>query len=73
VNAAAANVTAGDIAAAQGWYIPLASNEKVLTAANVFNKIVLFSTFTPTTTTTCDSGGRYHRRPSSSASCIGES
>jgi type IV pilus assembly protein PilY1 len=41
----------------QGWFIQLAANEKVLSTANVFNKVVLFSSFTPTTTTACDSGG----------------
>jgi type IV pilus assembly protein PilY1 len=43
-----------------GWFIQLAANEKVLATANVFNKVVLFSSFTPTdpsTPTTCESGG----------------
>jgi type IV pilus assembly protein PilY1 len=41
----------------QGWYIVLASTEKVLAAADVFNKTVLFTTFTPTTAVTCGAGG----------------
>jgi type IV pilus assembly protein PilY1 len=43
-----------------GWFIQLSANEKVLATANVFNKVVLFSSFTPTdpsTPTTCESGG----------------
>lgn len=57
VNAADPNATAGQIAAAPGWFVPLDANEKVLATANIFNKVVLFSTFTPTTTIACDSGG----------------
>ncbi len=41
----------------QGWYVVLASTEKVLAAADVFNKNVLFTTFTPTTSVTCGAGG----------------
>jgi type IV pilus assembly protein PilY1 len=41
----------------QGWYLRLASNEKVLATADVFAGAVLFTTFTPTTTVTCGSGG----------------
>jgi type IV pilus assembly protein PilY1 len=41
----------------QGWYVRLASTEKVLAAADIFNKTVYFSTFTPTTTSACGSGG----------------
>jgi type IV pilus assembly protein PilY1 len=60
VDATGPGVSAGTIAAAPGWFIPLAANEKVLASANVFNKVVLFSTFTPddpSTPTTCESGG----------------
>jgi type IV pilus assembly protein PilY1 len=41
----------------QGWYVPLASNEKVLAAADVFNSIVFFTTFTPVTAAICGGGG----------------
>ena len=41
-----------------GWYLQLpGTNERVLSSANVFNSIVYFSTFTPTTATTCGAGG----------------
>ena len=53
-----ADVTTADGANAPGgWFIQLASTEKVLAAANVFNNSVLFTTFTPTSTVTCTSGG----------------
>ena len=54
-----ANATGGaaDLTVKKGWYVPLASTEKVLAAPDVFNKIVYFTTFTPTTTTVCGSGG----------------
>jgi len=52
-----ANVTTTNGSAAGGWLIQLASTEKVLDAANVFNMDVLFSSFTPTSTVTCTSGG----------------
>jgi type IV pilus assembly protein PilY1 len=54
-----ADATAGapDLSVKKGWYVPLASTEKVLAAPDVFNKIVYFTTFTPTTTTVCGSGG----------------
>ncbi len=54
------DVTSSPQPAPQGWYIRLAANEKVLSSANVFNKVVLFTTFTPddpSTPTTCESGG----------------
>jgi hypothetical protein len=35
----------------------LASNEKVLAASDVFNSVVLFTTFTPSTAAVCGSGG----------------
>ncbi len=41
----------------QGWYMTLASGEKVLAAADVFNNIAFFSTFTPNDTALCGSGG----------------
>jgi type IV pilus assembly protein PilY1 len=54
-----ANATGGaaDLTVKKGWYVPLASTEKVLAAPDIFNKIVYFTTFTPTTTTVCGSGG----------------
>ena len=52
-----ANVTSSNAAAATGWFFQLGTNEKVLDAANVFNMNVLFSSFTPTSTVTCTSGG----------------
>jgi type IV pilus assembly protein PilY1 len=51
------NLTSGSGTVTQGWYIVLASTEKALAAADVFNKTVLFTTFTPTTTVTCGAGG----------------
>jgi hypothetical protein len=37
--------------------VPLASNEKVLASSDVFNSIVFFTTFTPTTVAVCGGGG----------------
>jgi type IV pilus assembly protein PilY1 len=51
------NVTDTYETAGQGWYFTLASDEKVLAAATVFNKVVFFSTFTPTETASCTGGG----------------
>jgi Tfp pilus tip-associated adhesin PilY1 len=51
------NLTSGTGTVTQGWYIVLANTEKVLAASDVFNKIVLFTTFTPSTTVTCGAGG----------------
>jgi type IV pilus assembly protein PilY1 len=51
------NVTSGSGVVSQGWYIILANNEKVLAAADAFNKVVFFTTFTPVTTASCSSGG----------------
>lgn len=51
------NLTSGTGTVTQGWYIVLANTEKVLAAADVFNKVVLFTTFTPTTVVTCGAGG----------------
>jgi type IV pilus assembly protein PilY1 len=41
----------------QGWFFTLGSSEKVMAAADVFNSVVLFSTYTPTDTAVCGSGG----------------
>lgn len=49
--------TSNGVTSSQGWLVQLGTNEKVLAAANVFNKNVFFSGFTPTTTVTCTSGG----------------
>jgi type IV pilus assembly protein PilY1 len=51
------NVSTTYATASQGWYFVLESTEKVLASATVFNKIVFFSTFTPSTTTSCAGGG----------------
>lgn len=37
--------------------MPLNGNEKVLATADVFNSVVLFTTFTPTTAAVCGGGG----------------
>ena len=52
-----ADVTNVNGTATAGWYVRLASAEKVLSQANVFNSVTYFSTFTPTSTVTCESGG----------------
>ena len=39
------NMSSGGGTITQGWYVPLASNEKVLASSDVFNSIVLFTTF----------------------------
>lgn len=41
----------------KGWYSRLGTAEKVLAGANIFNKVVYFSTFTPTSTAVCGGGG----------------
>ena len=41
----------------QGWYLPLASNEKVLSGAIVHQGIVYFGSYTPSTTVSCDTPG----------------
>jgi type IV pilus assembly protein PilY1 len=51
------NVTSTDATITQGWYFTLASNEKVLAPADIFNSVVLFSTFTPTSVVACNTGG----------------
>jgi type IV pilus assembly protein PilY1 len=51
------NLGSGSGSITQGWYVPLANNEKVLAAADVFNSVVLFTSFTPTTAAVCGGGG----------------
>ncbi len=51
------DVTSGHPTVSQGWFLRLGANEKDLAAADVFNQIVLFTTFTPTTAVMCGSGG----------------
>jgi len=51
------DVTSSNGTATQGWYVRVGANEKVLASAEVFNKIVYFSSFTPATTSVCGSGG----------------
>ena len=51
-----ADVTSANATAASGWFFRLGANEKVLAAGNVFNMIAYFSTFTPTSTATCETG-----------------
>jgi type IV pilus assembly protein PilY1 len=52
------NITnTSDLTPGQGWYYELATREKILASAEIFNKVVYFSSFTPTTTTACASGG----------------
>jgi type IV pilus assembly protein PilY1 len=50
------NATSGAGAANQGWFVVLNGNEKVLSTADVFNKAVYFTAFTPATAVTCDGG-----------------
>jgi len=40
-----------------GWYLTLPVSEKILAAADVFNSVAFFSTFTPSTTVACGTGG----------------
>ncbi|MBI4488678.1 MAG: VWA domain-containing protein [Deltaproteobacteria bacterium] len=51
------DVTPGTGTVVQGWFFRLAGDEKVVAAADVFAKIVFFSTFTPTSAVACGSGG----------------
>jgi len=51
------NLSSGSGTVSQGWYVPLAANEKVLASADVFNSIVFFTTFTPSTAAVCGGGG----------------
>ena len=52
-----ANLSSGSGTVTQGWYVPLASNEKILASADVFNSAVFFTSFTPTTAAVCGGGG----------------
>ena len=47
------DVTTTNGSGGNGWYIRLANDEKVLTSALVFDGMVLFTTYTPTTVATC--------------------
>jgi type IV pilus assembly protein PilY1 len=51
------NLSSGSGSVSQGWYVPLASNEKVLASSDVFNSVVFFTTFTPVTAAVCGGGG----------------
>jgi type IV pilus assembly protein PilY1 len=51
------DVTSSNKTATNGWYFMLGTNEKALASADVFNKVVFFSTFIPTSTSSCSSGG----------------
>jgi type IV pilus assembly protein PilY1 len=51
------DVTSSSTPAPDGWFFRLGSNEKVLAASNIFNKVVFFSSFTPTTVVACGSNG----------------
>ena len=51
------DITSTDATVTQGFYVRLGTNEKVLAAADVFNKVVFFTTFIPTSTTACGTGG----------------
>ena len=51
------DVTSTDATAVQGWFFQLSTDEKVLASADVFNELVLFSSFTPSTTVACGTGG----------------
>lgn len=51
------DVSSVNATAVQGWFFRLPADEKVLSAADVFNKIVFFSAFTPTNLVQCGSGG----------------
>jgi hypothetical protein len=50
-------LTSGSGSVSQGWYVRLNNNEKVLAPADVFNSVVLFTTFTPSTVAVCGGGG----------------
>jgi type IV pilus assembly protein PilY1 len=51
------DLSSGSGSISQGWYVPLASNEKVLASSDVFHSIVFFTTFTPVTAAVCGTGG----------------
>lgn len=52
-----ANVTTNNATSSRGWYFTLGSDEKVLDAAEIFNSVVYFSSFTPTSASPCDNEG----------------
>jgi type IV pilus assembly protein PilY1 len=51
------NLSSGAGTVTQGWYVPMSSNEKILASADVFNSVVLFTSFTPSTAAVCGGGG----------------
>jgi type IV pilus assembly protein PilY1 len=51
------DVTSTSPVITQGWYFKLGTDEKALAASDVFNMIVYFSTFTPSTSDACTGGG----------------
>jgi len=51
------DVTSANNTSPYGWYIRLGAKEKILASADVFNKVVFLSSFTPVSTTVCGSGG----------------
>jgi type IV pilus assembly protein PilY1 len=51
------NLSSGSGSISQGWYVPLANNEKVLASSDLFNSIAFFTTFTPVTAAVCGTGG----------------
>lgn len=51
------NLTSGSGTVTQGWYVALNSNEKVLAAADVFNYVVYYTTYTPVAAVSCTTGG----------------
>jgi type IV pilus assembly protein PilY1 len=51
------DLTTGTGNVTQGYYIALSANEKVLSSADAFARVVFFTTFTPTTATVCGGGG----------------
>ena len=50
------NLSSGTGTISQGWYVAMGSNEKVLSSSDVFNSMVFFTTFTPTTAAVCGGG-----------------
>ncbi len=46
-----------DATKSRGWFFRLGSNEKVLASADVFNKVVFYSSFIPSSTSACGTGG----------------
>jgi len=55
--AAVSTATGSNTTDTDGWFFQLGANERAFAAGNVFNNTVLFSSFTPATTVTCESGG----------------